>query len=529
MGELNFGRLLARAPLYGDWLAVHDLGTGHRSTYSEHIDRVGHLSQALKGLGVQPDDRVGVLAGASHVYIELWRACLAGAGVITPLNTRLAAEELIYILEDSGASVLFVDAAFAPMVADIRGRLSSLENVVMMGDGEGPCDARLDDLLTATPSGPLPPEPAEEAAAALLYTGGTTGLSKGVVLSQRALTLTMFRVQMACRFRPGTQFLSFLPLFHIGSIAGWGLLVPTGGATVILPEFEPGAALAAIRDHGITFTGAVPTMLSMMLSHSDYEPGMLSTLEQFMYGAAPMPPELLDRLLAEYPDLAFFQSYGMTESAAVVTALLPEDHRRGGEVLKSVGRPHIGIEVKLRDAKTAGPTAPGEVGEIWIRCDSMMTEYWNKPELTASSLIDGWYRTGDAGRFDEEGYLFIADRVKDMIITGGENVYSLGVENAISSHPAVMQVAVVGVPDPTWGEVLHAVVVCAPGSVTEDELAAHTRARIAGFKVPKQWTLQSEPLPISAAGKVLKHQLRDAISGRGTQPHVPTKGAAPCV
>ena len=511
MSELNFGRMLARAPLYGDRLAVHDLGTGHSSTYVEHIDRVGHLCAVMKGLGLRPDDRVGVLCDASHVYIELWRACLAGAGIITPLNTRLADEEMVYILNDADPRVLFVDETYAQAIADLRARLPALGMVVLIGD-DGPCDARLADLLATTPPAALPPEPAEDAAAALLYTGGTTGLPKGVVLSQRAITLTLFRVQMAGRYRPESRFLSFMPMFHIGSIAGWGLLAPTGGATIILPVFDPGAALTAIRDHGITFLGAVPTMLAMMLAHPEYEPGMMSSLEFVIYGAAPMPPALLSRLLDEYPDLAFFQSYGMTESAAVVTALLPEDHRRGGELLASVGRPHIGVQVDLRDPETALPTEPGDVGEIWIRSDSVLTEYWNRPELTATSLVDGWYRTGDAGRLDDDGFLFIADRVKDMIITGGENVYSIAVENAIASHPAVQQVAVVGVPDATWGEVVHAFVVCEPGSVTTAELAEHARASIAGFKVPKQWTLQADLLPMSAAGKVLKHQLRDAVA-----------------
>ncbi|MEL6985433.1 MAG: AMP-binding protein, partial [Actinomycetota bacterium] len=335
---------------------------------------------------------------------------------------------------------------------------------------------------------------------------------KGVLLSQRAIALTIYRVQVAGRYRPASRFLSFMPMFHIGSIAGWGLLVPTGGATIILPQFEPGAALAAIRDHSITFIGAVPTMLAMMVAHPDYSPGMLSSLELIMYGAAPMPPELLDRLLDEYPELSFFQSYGMTESAGAVSALLPEDHRRSTELLSSVGRPYIGVDLEIRGPETASPVGKGEVGEIWIRCDSAMTEYWNKPEQTASSVVDGWYRTGDAGRLDEEGYLFIADRVKDMIITGGENVYSLEVEHAISSHPAVTQVAVIGVADPTWGEQVHAVVVCEPGSVTEDELTAHACDTIAGFKVPKGWTFQSDPLPLSAAGKVQKNRLRETIS-----------------
>lgn len=510
MGELNFGRILARAPQFGDALAVHDLGNGHSSTYTEHLERLGHLCAGMASLGIQGSDRVAVLADASHRYVELWRSCLAGAGVITPLNTRLAPDELVYILEDCAAEVLFVEAAYAQVIADLRDRLSALQQVVLMGDGDGPHDVRLSDLLAQTPAGPLPPEPAEDAAAVVLYTGGTTGLPKGVVLSQRAITLTLYRVQMAAGFEAGSRFLSFMPMFHIGGIASWGVLAPTGGATIILPQFEPGAALAAIKEHNITFTGAVPTMLAMMVAHPDYTPESLATLNFIMYGAAPMPPELLESLLGQYPKLSFYQSYGMTECAAVVTGLLPSDHRGAtSETLKSVGRPLIGVDLEIRHPETVEPMAQGDVGEIWVKCDSVMTQYLNKPEQTASSLVDGWYRTGDAGHLDSTGLLFIADRVKDMIITGGENVYSLEVENAIGSHPAVAQVAVIGVPDSTWGERVHAIVVCEPGAVTEEDLTQYARDQIAGFKIPRSWTLQPDPLPLSAAGKVLKRELRE--------------------
>lgn len=498
--------------MFSDELAVLDLGNGHRATYAEHLDRIRHLCAVLRTLEIEASDRVGVLADAGHHYIELWRACLAGAGVITPLNTRLVPDELAYILDDAVAEVVFVDAAHAHLLASVRDRLPNLREVVLIGDGNGPCDERLDALLAATAPGSLPPEPADEAPAALLYTGGTTGLAKGVLLSQRAITLTLYRVQMAAAYRPESRFLSFMPMFHIASIAAWGLLAPTGGATVVLPAFDPGLALAAIEEHDINFMGAVPTMLEMMLSHPDYTPASLSSLELILYGAAPMPAELLDRLLAQYPNLSFVQTYGMTESAAVVSALLPCDHRRGGELLRSVGRPCVGVDVDIRSPDSAESVGPGAVGEIWVRSDSMMTEYWNKPEQTTSSIVDGWYRTGDAGRLDEGGFLFIADRVKDMIITGGENVYSLEVERAIASHPAVQQVAVIGVPDSTWGERVHALVVCEPGAVADDELAEHTRFSIAGFKVPKSWTMQSEPLPLSAAGKVLKRELRQTIA-----------------
>jgi long-chain acyl-CoA synthetase len=512
MAELNFGRILRRGRLFGDRVAVKDLGNGHRATYDEHLERVGRLASVIAGLGVGRSESVAVLAGTSHVYVELWRACCAGAAVINPLNSRLAPDELVYILNDAGSKVIFVDQEHAPIVAQIRERISGLRSVVLIGEGDGPQDDRLDDLMGAAASSELPDEPASEDTAVLMYTGGTTGLPKGVVLSQRALALSIYRMQSVVSLGPNQSFLSFMPMFHIGGISAWGLFLPSGGCSVVLPAFEPGAVNAAIRDEQATAIGAVPTMLALMIGHPDYDPAMLNTLQLVMYGAAPMPPSLLSTLLDTYPKLGFHQAYGMTELCAIATGLTRDDHRAGGEILGSVGRPALGVEVELRHAETGKTVPRGEVGEIWLRADSIMTEYWKKPEQTEASLVDGWYRSGDAARLDENGYVYLADRIKDMIITGGENVYSLEVEDAISDHPAVAAVAVIGLPDETWGERVHAVVVCERGSVSAEELTDRARERIAGFKVPKSWTLQTEPLPLSPAGKVLKRDLRDRLS-----------------
>ena len=510
MGELNFGRLLRRtASIYADAPAVHDVVNGHQATYAEHMDRIERLCTVISGLGIGPGDRLGVLAGGSHVYIELWHAALTGAAVLNPLNTRLAPDELVYILNDSDTEVLFVDATFATIVHDLRRRVPLLRRVVLIGTEDAPCDARLDDLMASAVATGLPPEPPDDAPCVLMYTGGTTGLPKGVVLSQAAVCLVIYRMLMSARFGVRQRYLAFMPMFHVGGIASWGLFLPHGGLTVVLPAFEAGAVNAAIREHSITAIGAVPTMLAMMMQHPSYEPSMMASLELAMYGAAPMPPELLQRWMSAYPHLEFFQAYGMTECAATVTGLLAEDHRRGGDILRSVGRPMPGCLIDIRDPESGVPVPQGETGEIYVKCGSVMTGYWNKPAATAAAIVDGWYRTGDAGRLDPEGFLFMADRVKDMIVTGAENVYSLEVENAISSHPAVVQVAVVGAPDPIWGEAVHAFVVCAPGCVDAAELDAHVRRTISGFKVPKRWTFQTEPLPLSAAGKVLKRALRD--------------------
>jgi long-chain acyl-CoA synthetase len=513
MSELNFGRIFRHAERFRDEIAVHDLAIGHRANYGEHFERVGRVCGAMSALDIRADTPFAVLANASHHYVELWRAGLVGGGVINPLNTRLAADEIIYILNDSGAEVLFVDAANAHVALEIRSRVPRLRELIQIGDEDiAGCDARLDELMNAA-NDSLPMEPAESAAAVLMYTGGTTGLPKGVVLSQRAIALVIYRMLIDFPIVEGTRFLNFMPMFHIGGITSWGLLLPVGGRTVILPAFEPTAVNHAIRDHEITLIGAVPTMLAQMLQQPDFQPSMLESLRLILYGAAPMPPSLLDRLMTLSSKLAFVQSYGMTECASTVTVLNPLDHRRGGAPLQSVGRPAVGVEIDLREPD-GSPTVPGEIGEIYVRCDSAMTEYWNKPEQTKASLIDGWYRSGDAGRLDDQGYLYLADRVKDMIVTGGENVYSIEVENAISSHPDVIQVAVIGLPDEVWGEKVHAVVVCDPACIDEADLTAHARKTIAGFKVPKSWTLQSDPLPVSAAGKILKRELRERHAER---------------
>jgi acyl-CoA synthetase (AMP-forming)/AMP-acid ligase II len=515
VGELNFTRILKRGLMHANEQALVDLGNGHDVTYRQHIDRVSRLIQVLKSLGIAPTDRVGVLAGSCHEYIELWHACLCGAAIINPLNNRLAPEEIVYILNDSATSVIFVDATYAPVIHGIRSRLPHLTTVVLIGQTDAPHDLRYDDLISGLSPAPLPPEPDDVAPAVLMYTGGTTGLPKGVILNQRAIVLVTYRSQMSMLISPGWRYLAFMPLFHVASIMTWSLLIPTGGCVVLMPAFDPVGVMNAVRDQRITAIAGVPTMFGLIVHHPSFEPSMFETLNLLGYGAAPMPEALLSRWMEMYPKLSFYQAYGMTECAATVCALTPHDHRIGGEILKSVGRPCVGVEVEIRDPETASPLPTGEVGELWIRCDSTMTEYWKKPEATAHALVDGWYRSGDAGRINDDGYVFLADRVKDMIVSGGENVYSLEVENAISTHPAVTQVAVVGRPHEIWGEAVHAFVVCTPGSVTEAELDAHARKLIAGYKVPKSWTLQSEPLPLSAAAKVLKRELRQRLIDSG--------------
>lgn len=285
--------------------------------------------------------------------------------------------------------------------------------------------------------------------------------------------------------------------------------IPASGArSVFRPLFDPEKVMDVIEAHGVDWTVMVPTMVGMVLRHPAFRPERLASLRKLTYGASPMPEAILDRLLELYPELELSQGYGMTEASAVLTFLTAEDHRRGGEVLRSAGRPVPGVVLSVQDE--GGNELPvGETGEICARAGNFMREYWNRPEETAEAFRGGWYHTGDAGYLDAEGFVHLVDRVKDMIVTGGENVYSSEVEDAIGSHPEVDQVAVIGIPSEKWGEAVHAIVVRVEGSSVEaDELIAHAREQIAGYKVPKSIDFRDEPLPLSGAMKVLKRELR---------------------
>jgi acyl-CoA synthetase (AMP-forming)/AMP-acid ligase II len=297
-------------------------------------------------------------------------------------------------------------------------------------------------------------------------------------------------------------------MFHAASMGGMLAVPAEAGLSVFLALFDPAKTMELIQQHKVTTTVMVPTMIGMMMNHPEFRAERLSSLTTLTYGASPMPGALLDALLTSFPNIDIFQGYGMTESSAVLTALGPDEHRAGGPRLRSAGRPVHGVVLSIQDPE--GNILPtGETGEVCARAGNFMREYWKKPEATAEAFRDGWYHSGDAGYLDEDGYLFLVDRVKDMIVTGAENVYSVEVENAIASHPSVAQVAVIGVPSEKWGEAVHAIVVVQEGAdVSEDEIIDHCREWIAGYKIPKSVEFRAEPLPLSGAMKVLKRELR---------------------
>jgi long-chain acyl-CoA synthetase len=353
-----------------------------------------------------------------------------------------------------------------------------------------------------------PPGVDGDTLAAISYTGGTTGTPKGVMLSHSNLLANARHNLIATGHTAQDRWLHVCPMFHVAGTANVLACTWVGAVQVILPRFDAAQVLQAVERSGITHTMLVPTMIAMLLDHPEAATADLSGLKHIQYAASPIAPEL-QRHLLDRLDCEVAQFYGMTEAAPTVTHCSPTDHRRGGGRLNSMGAAVPGVQVQVRRA-SGEECEPDDIGEIWVRGPNVMLGYWQRPDATAAALVDGWYRTGDVARMDADGYLFMVDRLKDMIISGGENVYSVEVETALTEHQAVLEAAVFGIPDARWGEAVHAVVVLREDAAVEPaELEAHCRDRIAGFKVPRSIVITPEPLPKSGAGKLLKHQLRD--------------------
>ena len=462
-------------------------------TYGEMWDRTCRLAGGLQELGMRPGDRVAVVAGNCHRYLELYQA-VPGAGLaLVPLNQRHTAAELAYALEDSGARVLFAGAG-----VDLPGR--TVDHVI-----------DLEDAYEALLAGARPVDFADTLApdtiAGLFYTGGTTGAAKGVILTHRNLIANALHFQAAWPFGPDTRWLIIPPLFHAaGSIAVLAT-VWHAGRQVVLPAFDPGAALDLIEAERITATLVVPTMLAAICDEQLARPRDTSSLALISHGGAPVATETLRRAREAFPGAQLMHIYGTTETAPIATILPHEELLLDAPQARSCGQPAVGVEVAVVDLEDGSSARAGAVGEVAIRGDNVMAGYWNKPRETAEALGGGWYRTGDLGYMDDHAFLYLVDRAKDMIVSGGENVYSTEVEEVLYGHPAVLEAAVFGIPDARWGEAVHAVVV--PRSdVAEDDLLRHCRELIAAYKVPKRIELRTDPLPKSGAGKVLKRELR---------------------
>ncbi len=484
-------------------------------TVAESADRIARLASALTTLGVTRGDRVGILALNSDRYHEYLYAVPWIGAAVNPANIRWSAAEIAYSLVESDTKVLLVDDAFAPMIPALREQFPGLTTIIFCGDKEPPADVLLYETLIAEN------EPIEDIRiggdelVGVFYTGGTTGHPKGVMLSHNNLVTSGLGSAASGDFMsPGGRLLHAAPMFHLADIAAWTAGNLVGSTHVIVPMFTPVGVAKAIAEHQITDALLVPTMIQMLVDEPSIAEFDLSSVGHLLYGASPISEAVLERARKAFTSAGFTQAYGMTELSPVATLLSPADH--DNPVLRrAAGRAAPHVEVRIVDPDD-NEVPRGEVGEVVVKGDNVMLGYWNRPEDTAAAVRDGWMHTGDGGRMDENGYVFIVDRIKDMIITGGENVYSAEVENALASHPAVAASAVIGVPDDEWGERVHAVVVLLPGQLaTEDEIRQHCKALIAGYKSPRSVEFVAA-LPMSGAGKILKRELRKQHWGNGT-------------
>ncbi|MFD3976737.1 long-chain-fatty-acid--CoA ligase [Streptomyces cyaneofuscatus] len=478
---------------------------GRVLTYAQGIEKIARIAGGMRARGTEPGDRVAILATNSDRFLLVMFAVPWADAVLVPLNTRWSVKEIEYALHEADVAILFVDGAFAEMATELKEARQGLRNIVYIGEGKPPKDTeRLDEFLDE----PLPDAQRRgDALAGIFYTGGTTGFPKGVMLSQRNLAISSLGFSAASEINsPGVLLLS-APLFHLASLSAALHAIQIGSTCVTLSSFDPQTVLATIHNRGITDTVLVPTMIQMIVDAPGTDSYDLSSLRLLMYGGSPITGALITRTRIRLPQTRLVQGYGMTELGPHATLLQDADHddpeRRGSAgqcvshaLLRVIGRGGAAVP-------------PGVVGEIVVSGDHVMLGYWKKPRETEKALRGGWMHTGDCGYLDEHGYLYVVDRLKDMIISGGENVYSAEVESAIALHPAVAHCAVVGVADTRWGERTHAVVKLAPGcELTLGQLRNHCAKLLARYKVPRSLDVVEE-MPMSAAGKVLKAELRE--------------------
>jgi acyl-CoA synthetase (AMP-forming)/AMP-acid ligase II len=495
---------LASGPALRHPADVAVVGSSRRLTFAELNDRTARLGAALRSRGLRPNDRVALLSDNEPEYVEIQAACLRSGFTLVPLNVRLADAELDFILADCSPSVLIVGRSQWGR-ADHLAREAAIGNVLGLGSPQA-LAAYDDALAAALPDASEDPEDAD-LTAVILYTSGTTGRPKGAMIDRTAFTA---RVLINCaELQVGRHdvHLAALPMFHIAAFLAYAHTV-AGGRVVMLPDFSPLRCLEAMVEERVTTTVLVPTMIGMLLDSPALATSPPRDLRLIVYGGASIAPRVLARALEAFGS-GMLQQYGMTESGAS-SMLRPDDHDPADlKRLASAGTAAVGFEVRVVD-EDGKPVADNVLGEIVCRGPSMMSGYWNRPDASAAALAGGWMHTGDIGYRDERGFLHVTDRRNDMIITGGENVYPREVEAVLSEHPGVRDVAVLGLADPKWGEVVTAVLV--EPAPDDAALEQWVRSRLAGYKVPRKWLRASE-LPRNATGKVLKHQLRTDLSG----------------
>jgi len=474
-------------------------------------DRSSRIANLIADHGIGPKSNIGFLGKNSALFFQLLFGINKAGSTMSPMNWRLAAPELAAVIADAEAPLVFVDREFLPLIQAVQALGLSAFKVLTIDpfDRGSDFDRALDAASNVDPRVALD----AEQAALLIYTSGTTGKPKGVQLTHRGMNFMRLceHLEPALQWQDDDVMMMVMPNFHL---VGSGLTIQSlynGGTLSILPALDPGQLIKVIQRDRPSIVALVPTAIQMVLDHPDAKTADFSSLRLVMYAGSPISAHLLARALREMK-CKFMQFYGATESSGAITLLRPEQHVMDDEnKLKSCGTPLPLIDVKFLDAN--GVEVPdGEVGELFVRSPSIFGGYWNQPDTTAAVLKDGWYRTGDAGRRDAEGLIYLVDRVKDMIVTGGENVYSAEVEQVLAKHPGVRMCAVIGLPDDKWGEKVVALIMPNDGQKpTQDEIINHCRQHIAGYKVPKEVRLV-DVFPMTATGKVLKRVVRDELA-----------------
>ncbi|MBT5263206.1 MAG: long-chain fatty acid--CoA ligase [Rhodospirillaceae bacterium] len=482
-----------------------------RRTYRQFADRVARLAGAFRGFGLKPGDRVSILALNSDRYVEYYFATIWAGGIIAPINTRWSTPEMVECVEDCTPAILLADSDHAEQARALARQCDCIHHLIHADEGTADGFADYETLIAET-------EPVEDARrsdddiACLFYTGGTTGRSKGVILTHANLAINALHTIPGYGYDETTVALHAGPLFHLA--AGSRIFTNTiaMGCHVVMRRFSGANMLSLIETEKITSVVLVPTMIAMLLEMPEFKEHDLSSLSHLSYGAAPMPEALLARLMRALPHTKFAHSYGMTETSPLVSTLPHSVDDLDGPLaakLRTAGRAVFDVDIRIADDDGRN-VATGQVGEILLRGPTITPGYWQRPDLTAEALRDGWLHTGDLGYLDEDQYLTVVDRKKDMIISGGENIYSAEVENALHLHPAIAECAVIGLPDERWGERVHAVVRLENGTaIAAEDLIEHCRGLIAHYKCPREIEFSTEPLPKSGPGKILKSALRE--------------------
>jgi len=494
-----------RARQHPDQIALHH--QGRATTYRELDRRSNLVANALLRNGLRAGQRVCVLDKSHDQFFEVLFGIAKAGGVYTPVNWRLAGPEIAFVLNDAEAPLLFVGESFAEAVAGIANDLQTVGTIVAWGGAAQPTWVAYEDFLKGLSDIDPHRDTDETETVWQLYTSGTTGHPKGAELTHLNLAETV--VLAGSGFggvQPGDIGLVCMPLYHIGG-SGYAVSLLFAGATLVVTrEANPAEILELIPRFRINFAFFVPALLNFLLQHPLAKDTDFSSLRTILYGASPIPEDLLKACLQAF-GCQFVQAYGLTETTGAVVLLPAHDHVPGSPRLRACGLPTFGTEVKIVDEK-GDPCAPNQVGEILMRGGAIMKGYWNRPEATTQAIRDGWFSSGDAGYLDADGYLFIHDRVKDMIVSGGENVYPAEVESILFGHPAVADAAVIGVPDERWGESVKAVIVRKPGSeVSAEELIEFCQGKLAGYKRPRSIDFV-DALPRNPTGKILKRELR---------------------